>query len=327
MGEVYLLCIGCIVFQDRIILDETFSPDVENFNESMLILHNITAIQSTVTLAAESIQMSNCRFINSSLLLMADNMTLHDVHITESLFTEGSTISIQHVTLVTINATLLETAVHELMMGQPTHILQIKHADSLNMANVTFVSEVEHINLNEFHTDGGLWLENVTHARILDSTFRNIAMLRNGSVVMLVKSSVELDSCEFTSNQGLNGIIYAGESVVIFSKNSTYRSNHVTGQGGVYHITTANKLVNINRYGAKLFYFHISNQHTFNTIVGGKLLGPTILGSPTVGIVGVGVTFSLLLWKYCWTYKFWPPTVKTKIVGPTKDVKVAPTNG
>ena len=42
---------------------------------------------------------------------------------------------------------------------------------------------------------------------------------------------------------------------------------------------------------------HTFIQHTFNTFVGGKLLGPTFLGSPTVRIVGVGVTFSLLLWK------------------------------
>ncbi len=60
-----------------------------------------------------------------------------------------------------------------------------------------------------------------------------------------------------------------------------------------------------------------NDQHTFNAFVGGELLGPTFLGSPTLRTVGVGVTFSLLLWKFCWT----------KIVGPTKDVKVAPTNG
>ncbi len=41
------------------------------------------------------------------------------------------------------------------------------------------------------------------------------------------------------------------------------------------------------------------SQHTFNTFVGGKLLGPTFLGSPTLRTVGVGVTFSLLLWKFC----------------------------
>ncbi len=52
------------------------------------------------------------------------------------------------------------------------------------------------------------------------------------------------------------------------------------------------------------------NQHTFDTFVGGKLLGPTFLGSPTVRTVGVGVTFSLLLWKYCWTYRFWLPHSK-----------------
>ena len=53
-----------------------------------------------------------------------------------------------------------------------------------------------------------------------------------------------------------------------------------------------------------------SLQHTFNTFVGGKLLGPTFLGSPTVRTVGVGVTFSLLLWKFCWTYRFWLPNSK-----------------
>ncbi len=205
-----------------------------------MILHNITAIQSTVTLAAESIHMSSCKFINSSLLLMADNMTLHDVHIT------GSTISIQYGILVVVESTVLEPAVHQ-SASKPAHMLQIKHAVSANISNVTFVSKMKNINLNEVQTDGGLWLENVTRATILNSTFRNIAMAGNGSVLMLVKSSVEFDSCEFTSNQGLNGIIYAGESVVILSRNSTYRNNHVTGQGGVYHITTANKLVNINR--------------------------------------------------------------------------------
>ncbi len=63
-------------------------------------------------------------------------------------------------------------------------------------------------------------------------------------------------------------------------------------------------------------------QHTFNTFVRGKLLGPTFLGSPTLRTVGVRVTFSLLLWKFCWTYRFWLPNSKncweTKIVGPTK---------
>ncbi len=51
-------------------------------------------------------------------------------------------------------------------------------------------------------------------------------------------------------------------------------------------------------------------QHTFNTYVGGKLLGPTFLGSPTLRTVGVGVTFSLLSWKFCWTYRFWLPNSK-----------------
>ncbi len=45
-------------------------------------------------------------------------------------------------------------------------------------------------------------------------------------------------------------------------------------------------------------------QDTFITFVGGKLLGPTFLGSPTVRTVGVGVTFSLLNWKFCWTYRY-----------------------
>ncbi len=52
------------------------------------------------------------------------------------------------------------------------------------------------------------------------------------------------------------------------------------------------------------------SQHTFNTFVGGKLLGPTFLGSPTSKTVGVGVTFSLFLWKFCWTYRFWLPNSK-----------------
>ena len=43
-------------------------------------------------------------------------------------------------------------------------------------------------------------------------------------------------------------------------------------------------------------------QHTFITFVGGKLLGQTFLGSPTVRTVGVGVTLSLLLWKFCWKW-------------------------
>ena len=51
-------------------------------------------------------------------------------------------------------------------------------------------------------------------------------------------------------------------------------------------------------------------QHIFTTFVGGKLLGPTILGSPSVRTVGVGVTSSLLLWKFCWTYRFWLPNDK-----------------
>ncbi len=56
---------------------------------------------------------------------------------------------------------------------------------------------------------------------------------------------------------------------------------------------------------------HKKCRHTFNTFVGGKLLGPTFLGSPTVRTVGVGVTFSLLGQQN---------TGKsgTEIVGPTK---------
>ncbi len=44
----------------------------------------------------------------------------------------------------------------------------------------------------------------------------------------------------------------------------------------------------------KTFFY---SQHTFIPFVGGKLLNPTFLGSPTVRTVGVGVTFSLLLRK------------------------------
>ncbi len=58
------------------------------------------------------------------------------------------------------------------------------------------------------------------------------------------------------------------------------------------------------------YNMHMHFQHTFITFVGGKLLGPTVLGSPTVRTVGVRVTFSLLLWKLCWTYRFWLPTTK-----------------
>ncbi len=39
-------------------------------------------------------------------------------------------------------------------------------------------------------------------------------------------------------------------------------------------------------------------------------MGPTFLGSLTVRTVGVGVTFSLLLWKSCCTYRFWLPNSK-----------------
>ena len=49
----------------------------------------------------------------------------------------------------------------------------------------------------------------------------------------------------------------------------------------------------------------------FITFIGGKLLGSAILGSPTVRTHGVGVTFFLLLCKFCWTYRLWLPTVKT----------------
>ncbi len=78
-------------------------------------------------------------------------------------------------------------------------------------------------------------------------------------------------------------------------------------------------------------------QHTFNTFVGGELLGPTFLGPPTVRTVGVGVTFSLLLWTFCWTYRFrlpnsrncWPlrTVVETfdSFVGATFLTSVGPT--
>ncbi len=52
-----------------------------------------------------------------------------------------------------------------------------------------------------------------------------------------------------------------------------------------------------------LLYFY-----NYNTPLS-LLLGPTFLGSPTVRIVGIGVNFSLLLQKFCWTYRFkncWP---------------------
>ena len=90
-----------------------------------------------------------------------------------------------------------------------------------------------------------------------------------------------------------------------------------------------------------------------------KTVGPNNFTLPTVRTVGVGVTCSLLLWKFCWTYRFWLPYSKnywpvttvvetfdsfvvatllsfvgptdficweTKSVGPTKEMKVVPTN-
>ncbi len=233
------------LFQDRTFVDETIILNVKSFDGLMTILENITAIHTVVKLTNISTNISNCMFINSTLGIMG-NMTRNNVYITESVFKDSSTIVIQSVTSVALESSLLEPTLYQ-HPSQPTHMLQIKHAMSTKISNVTLASNMKHNNSNQIQTDGGLWVENVTNVKISDSTFRNIGMAQNGSVLMIIMSSIELDSCEFDSNHALNGIIYAEESVEILSKNCTYRNNHVTRQGGVYHITTGNKLVNINR--------------------------------------------------------------------------------
>ncbi len=58
--------------------------------------------------------------------------------------------------------------------------------------------------------------------------------------------------------------------------------------------------------------FHTcSMQHTFITFVGGKLLGPTFLGFPTVRTVGVGVTSLFCCENFVGPTDFGSPAVKT----------------
>ena len=83
---------------------------------------------------------------------------------------------------------------------------------------------------------------------IAESRFENIASKYNGSVAMIMESSVELDSCHFVSNQALNGIIYALTDVEIINRGCTYENNTALMQGGVYHLGTGANMKNYDRY-------------------------------------------------------------------------------
>ncbi len=52
-------------------------------------------------------------------------------------------------------------------------------------------------------------------------------------------------------------------------------------------------------------------QHTFNTFVGGKLLGPTFLGSPTVRLLVLELLSLFCCGNFVGPTDFGSPTVKT----------------
>ncbi len=122
-------------------------------------------------------------------------------------------------------------------------------------------------------------------------------------------------SCLMTGTEATYGILFvapadsgynAYNKVKCYADYRTYLFIFVVIPVMIAVVFCVSIVLKAKQVGKPLYFL----QHTFNTFVGGKLLGPTFLGSPTLRTVGVGVTFSLLLWKFCWTYRFWLPNSK-----------------
>ncbi len=120
---------------------------------------NFIAVDSIITIENLNILIETCRFKNSSVQIVG-NPTSSEVEVIDTIFTAGSTITIQGAHNMSIKSSQFETALDFPSSPAPQiYMLELKNVASASLSRVTFSPSFENPDNENTESMAGMWIE------------------------------------------------------------------------------------------------------------------------------------------------------------------------
>ncbi len=269
MGNYYIMCIAII--QDVVYNGTNRTFDSYEFKDSMLIMMNIFSHKSQINISSIDVSISDSLFEESILLVTGGNNT-NELNIINCTF-RGTQIIISTVASAHINFNHFEDYFGDDKLG---YMLLIKQTNIVTIYHTLFGSVDGSLNVRGHKSYLNMRLEDVSRTEIRNTTFGNVVSNQN-SVVLAIGSQLHIENCNVFGNKAKYGIIRAHQNTNITSINSTFTSNAVSHQGGVFHVGAGSFLHNKDCVFLNNSATRPGGRGHGGVIYAGSPTGPTVL--------------------------------------------------
>ncbi len=147
-----------MAFQDKDLRNAVLNYEADA-NMKNVHFENVMAVDSIITIENLNVVIETCRFKNSSVQIVG-NPTSSEVHVKDTVFTTGSTMSIQGAHNMSIKSSQFETALD--FPSSPTpqvYMLEVRNVTSASVSSVTFSPSFENPDLENTESMAGVWIE------------------------------------------------------------------------------------------------------------------------------------------------------------------------
>ncbi len=222
------------------------------YNSDIKINQNITfintlIINTQITIINYNLVIRNCRFSKSNLTIeilkqtnMEGNAYMRDSSFMDSLFFING-----FVTCTFESSSFKTNYLFDINTPSERYMLNIKEVSNVYLMNTHFESRSSG-GTEGMLTHGGLKTANVSSIQIQDSEFKYLKTFKGSASFIESSLEVNFENCLFAFNRGKDGIIYAKQTNLIKSANSSYKFNYVTNNGGVYYLEAQTIMENVD---------------------------------------------------------------------------------
>ena len=229
----------CItIIQDVIFNGTNRTFDSYEFKDSTLIMINISSHKSKIDLSSIDVHISDSLFDESILLVNGGNNT-NELNIINCTF-RGTQIIISSVASAHISFNHFEDYFGDDKEG---YMLLVQQTNFFAIYNTLFGNVDGSVNVRDHKSYLNMRLEDVIRAEIKNTTLAHIVPNQN-SVLLVIGSRLHIENCDVFGNIATYGIIRAHQNTNITSINSTFTSNAVSHQGGVFRVGAGSFLSN-----------------------------------------------------------------------------------